>query len=67
MQQDIVEMPVQIVHTEMVNLNDAYQKRWCFHKWSIAIVQTKVVTCNDVYKSWNWQLLHKKAIAALTQ
>ena len=38
------------------------------HKmFSIAEVQTKVINCNSANKSYLLQILHTKAIAALTQ
>ena len=35
--------------------------------FSIAVVQTKVISCNSANKSFIWQEVHTKAIAALTQ
>ena len=33
----------------------------------IEVVQTKVISCNSANKSFIWQEVHTKAIAALTQ
>ena len=35
--------------------------------FSIAVVQTKVISCNSANKSCLLQVVHTKAIAALTQ
>ena len=38
-----------------------------FKMYSIAVVQTKVISCNSANKSCLLQVVHAKAIAALTQ
>ena len=58
-QQGITRMPVLIVPTEEGNLKDAYTQK--------VIVLTIVVTCDSTNKSCHLQLLHAKAIAAMTQ
>ena len=35
--------------------------------FSIAVVQTKVISCNSANKSFIWQEVHTKAIASLMQ
>ena len=49
------------------NCDSAMTDIIAYQKSSIAIVQTKVVYCNNADKSCNLQFLHTKAIAALTQ
>lgn len=68
MQKCITEIPISVVYnTGKVKLNDAYKQRLWLPKFSIAILQTKVDNCNNANKSCHLQLLHAKAIAALTQ
>ena len=55
------------VLTEEVRLHDAHKKGWCWQKLSISTVQTRVINCNNAYKSCHLQFLHTEAIAALTQ
>ena len=62
LQQCITRMPVTMVPTEKGNLKYAYRQRWCWQKLLLAISQTKVVNCNNAYKSCHLQLLHTKVV-----
>ena len=66
----IQKLTIAIVQTKVINCNSAnksYQLQQCKQKLSIAIVQTKVINCNSANKSCLFQVVHTKAIAALTQ
>ena len=61
-QQYITRMPVTMVPTEKGNLKYACRQLWCWQKLLLAISQTKVVNCNNAYKSCHLQLLHTKVV-----
>ena len=59
-------LSIAVVQTKVISCNSA-NKSYQLEQLSIAVVQTKDISCNSANKSCLLQVVHTKAIAALTQ